>query len=66
MRRSPEIETARVASAARGGEIVVSTVTAELAGKHGFEFGEPVNAALKGLDGVHQVVRLDWLSSDEA
>jgi class 3 adenylate cyclase len=59
-------KAARVTSTARGGEIVASTVTAELAGKHGFEFGEPMNAALRGLDGVHQVVRLDWLSPDRA
>jgi class 3 adenylate cyclase len=59
-------KAARVASAGRGGEIIASIVTAELAGRHGFEFSRPRTVALEGLDGVHQIVTLEWRQHDGA
>ncbi len=53
-------KAARIAAAAEGGEIMASAVTAELAGDHGFEFGEPMAVSLKGLDGTHRIVPLIW------
>jgi class 3 adenylate cyclase len=53
-------KAARIAAAARGGEIMVSAVTAELVGDHGFEFGEPMTVTLKGLAGTHRIIPLTW------
>lgn len=50
----------RIAAAARGGEIMASAVTAELAGGHGFDFGDPKTVTYKGLAGTHRVVKLGW------
>lgn len=50
----------RVAAAAQGGQIMASAVTAELAGDHGFAFGEPMTVVLKGLGGTHRIVSLTW------
>jgi class 3 adenylate cyclase len=57
-------KAARVASAARGGEIIASAVTAELAGRHGFEFREPKKVVLAGLDGIHEIVAVAWRPFD--
>jgi adenylate cyclase len=52
-------KAARIASAAKGGEIMVSqAVSALLADLPEFEFGAPLQTELKGLPGVHQVVPL--------
>lgn len=54
-------KAARVASAAAGGEIKVSSAVAALLGDADeFEFGVPLDMDLKGLPGVHQVVSLKW------
>lgn len=49
-------KAARIASAAAGGEIMVSSaVAALLSDNPEFEFGTPVNTQLKGLPGTHAV-----------
>lgn len=53
-------KAARIASAATGGQIVVSgAVSALLADIPEFRFGTPFDTELKGLPGVHQVVPLE-------
>jgi adenylate cyclase len=57
------IMAARVAAAARGSEILVSSLVAELTRSLGtFEFGEPRAAELKGIPGSHQLFPLVWSS----
>lgn len=54
-------KAARIASAASGGEIMVSNAVAALLGDNPeFAFGDPVETVLKGLDGMHQVLPLVW------
>lgn len=53
-------KAARVAAAAEGGTILVSTTTAGLANGSEFEFGEPITFELKGLGGRHQLQPLIW------
>ena len=48
-------KAARIASAARGGEILTSSVTAELAGNE-FRFGTERVGELKGLSGTHRLI----------
>jgi class 3 adenylate cyclase len=53
-------KAARIASAANGGQIMVSTaVNALLADIPEFSFGTPFDIQLKGLPGVHQVASLE-------
>lgn len=55
------IMAARVAAAAHGREILVSSLVAELTRSLGtFEFGEPRHVELKGIPGAHQVFPLLW------
>jgi adenylate cyclase len=52
-------KAARVTAAAAGGQIVVSSVTRELAGESDeFSYGEPFLAELKGIPGIHELVPL--------
>ncbi len=53
-------KAARVAAIAEGGEIIVSSVTAELSGGHGITFGPPRTVDLKGLDGTHVILPVAW------
>lgn len=54
-------KAARVASAAAGGQIVVSSVVRELVGYDpSFRFGSSFFAELRGIDGVHQLVPVEW------
>ena len=53
-------KAARVAAAAEGGEILVSASTVDMINDAGFEFGIPVVAALKGIDGTHELRPLHW------
>jgi class 3 adenylate cyclase len=53
-------KAARIAAIASGGEIMVSAVTAELAGRQGFGFGSQRTVTLKGLDGTHVIVPVEW------
>jgi adenylate cyclase len=50
-------KAARIASAAGAGQIMVSSTTRDLVGSmEGLTFGQPISAALKGLDGTHQMI----------
>ena len=53
-------KAARITASADGGEVVVSSVVAELAGGGTFNFGDPFQAELKGLAGKHQLLRMVW------
>jgi class 3 adenylate cyclase len=53
-------KAARIASAASGGEILLSSTAFELAGSHGYEWGEERLAELKGLAGSHRLIPLLW------
>lgn len=56
-------KAARVTSAAAGGQIVVSTVIRELVGADpSFRFGDSFLAELKGIDGIHELLHVDWRS----
>ncbi len=56
-------KAARITSAAEGGEILVSSVTAELAGGREFLFGPERTVELKGLSGTHRLVPVNWQSA---
>jgi class 3 adenylate cyclase len=57
-------KAARVTSAAAGGQIVVSSVIRELVGADlSFRFGDSFLAELKGIDGIHELVQVDWRSA---
>ena len=53
-------KAARVASAADGGEILLSSATRELVGDAGHTFGDERIAELHGLDGQHRLTPVDW------
>jgi class 3 adenylate cyclase len=57
-------KAARVTSAADGGQIVVSSVVKELVGADpSYRFGTPFLAELKGIDGIHELVPVEWLEA---
>ena len=53
-------KAARIASAASGGEILVSSATAEMAGRRDFQTGPERVGELKGLDGTHRLIPIIW------
>lgn len=54
-------KAARVASAATGGGIMVSSTTRDLVGQmEGFRIGEPKIVRLKGIADVHQITPIEW------
>ncbi|UCG40463.1 MAG: nuclear transport factor 2 family protein [Acidimicrobiia bacterium] len=54
-------KAARVTSAADGGQIAVSSVVRELVGSDpSFTFGDSFFAELKGLEGIHELVPVEW------
>lgn len=54
-------KAARVTSAAAGGEVVVSAIVRELVGSDpAYRFGDPFFAELKGIEGVHELVPVEW------
>ncbi len=53
-------KAARVASAADGGQVLVSASTAAMVNPAEFAFGEPVTVDLKGLEGTHLLQTLLW------
>lgn len=53
-------KAARVTAAAQGGQIVVSSTTAEVVSGSGLDFGDPIKVELKGIDGVHTLYPLNW------
>ena len=56
-------KAARIASAAAGGEILISSVTAELATGQDVDLGPGRVVELKGLDGTHRIVPVIWSDS---
>ena len=55
------IVAARIAAAARGGEVLVSSMLRQLSDGSGeFVFGPPREEALKGLPGVHDLYPVAW------
>jgi class 3 adenylate cyclase len=55
------IQAFRIADLARGGEILVSSLTRELVASAGdLQFGEPRSVELKGLAGEHAVHPVSW------
>ncbi len=53
-------KAARVTAAAQGGQVLVSSTTAEVVNSSEVEFGEPLAVELKGLEGVHTLLPLNW------
>ena len=53
-------KAARIASAAAGGEILVSSATRELINRFDYTFDTERAAELKGLDGTHRLYPLVW------
>jgi len=53
-------KAARVAAAASGDQILVSSITAEMVNTTEFTFGKPITAELKGLTGTHTLLPLEW------
>jgi eukaryotic-like serine/threonine-protein kinase len=60
------ILAARIAAAARGGEILVSAQMREAAADHGCAFDEGRELELKGLAGTHRVYSADWAEAGAA
>jgi adenylate cyclase len=55
-------KAARVASAAKAGQVMVSSTTRDLVGSmEGIAFGQPTNVALKGLQDTHQIIPVELL-----
>jgi len=55
------ILAARIAAEARGSEILVSSLVRDLVESSGeFSFGDPTDAVLKGLSGMHRVSAVRW------
>ena len=54
-------KAARIAAAADGGTILVSSTVFDLIEPgHDVEFGDPVTVTLKGLSGSHQLRPVEW------
>jgi class 3 adenylate cyclase/ketosteroid isomerase-like protein len=53
-------KAARVAAAARGEQILVSSTTFDMVDTTEFEFGKPIAAEFKGIDGTHRLRPLSW------
>ncbi len=53
-------KAARIAAAAAGGQVVISSIVRELVGgTDEFSFGDPFLVELKGIEGVHGLIPLD-------
>ena len=53
-------KAARVAAAAQGGQVLVSSTTVDLLNTVEFTFDEAIIANLKGIDGTHLLLPLRW------
>ncbi|MDX2380122.1 MAG: adenylate/guanylate cyclase domain-containing protein [Acidimicrobiia bacterium] len=54
-------KAARVASAAAGGQIMISSTTRDLVGSmEGYATGEPMTVTLKEISGTHHIVPVTW------
>ncbi len=57
-------KAARVAAAAAGGQVMISSIVRELVGgTDEFSFGDPFLVELKGIEGVHELIPLDLESN---
>ncbi len=57
-------KAARVAAAALGDQILVSSTTAEVVNHSSIKLGEPMSVELKGIAGTHTLLPLHWKVSD--
>lgn len=53
-------KAARVAAAADGEQILVSSTTADIVNRSDIEFGDPTTVELKGITGTHTLLPLNW------
>ena len=53
-------KAARVAAAAIGEQILVSSTTIDIVNSSDFEFGDPITVELKGIEGKHILQPLNW------
>ena len=53
-------KAARVAAAAQGDQILVSSTTADIVNSSEIEFGDPITVELKGIEGTHTLRPLHW------
>ena len=53
-------KAARVAAAARGDQILVSSTTADIVNSSEIDFGDPITVELKGIEGTHTLRPLNW------
>lgn len=53
-------KAARVAAAAKGDQILVSSTTADIVNHSEIELGEPMTVELKGITGTHTLLPLNW------
>lgn len=53
-------KAARVAAAAKGDQILVSSTTADVVNHSEIEFGDPITVELKGIAGTHTLLPLKW------
>jgi class 3 adenylate cyclase len=53
-------KAARVAAAAEGDQILVSSTTADIVNHSEIEFGDPITVELKGITGTHTLLPLNW------
>lgn len=53
-------KAARVAAAAEGNQILVSSTTADIVNHSDIDFGDPITVELKGISGTHLLLPLDW------
>jgi class 3 adenylate cyclase/ketosteroid isomerase-like protein len=58
-------KAARVAAAADGDQILVSSTTVDVVNTAGFVLGNPFPAELKGVDGIHLIQELQWTQTSE-
>lgn len=56
-------KAARVAAAAVGEQILVSSTTIDVVNSSDFEFGDPNTVELKGIEGNHILQPLNWRST---
>lgn len=54
-------KAARIAALATGRQVLVSATTTDIVGTSEFDFDPPIQAELKGLDGIHSLHQLNWL-----
>ena len=60
-------KAARIAGAAEGGQIMVSSTVRDLVGSsQGVRFGHATVVSLKGLPDTHQIMTLDWKAKTPA